>query len=49
MEKINLTKVSKETRETIKRQVIKLLKKKIEHQEIAEVILKHMTIKIADF
>lgn len=38
MEKINLTKVSKETRKTIKRQVINLLKKKMKHQEIADTL-----------
>lgn len=38
MKKINLTKVSKGTRKTIKIQVINLLKKKIKHQEIANTL-----------
>lgn len=38
MEIINLTKVSAETRKTIKKQVINLLKKKIRHQEIADTL-----------
>ena len=38
MEKINLTKVSEETRKVIKKQVINLFKKKIKHQEIADTL-----------
>ena len=38
MEKINLTKVSEETRKVIKKQVINLLEKKIKHQEIADTL-----------
>ena len=38
MEKINLTKVSEETRKVRKKQVINLLEKKIKHQEIADTL-----------
>ena len=38
MEKINLKKVSSETRKIIKQQVIQLLKKSVKHKEIAEIL-----------
>ena len=38
MEKIDLRHVSKETRETIRKQVVSLLKKKMKHTDIAEVL-----------
>ena len=41
MEKINLKKVSSETRKIIKQQVIQLLKKRVKHKEIAEILIKN--------
>lgn len=38
MGKINLKKLSPETRKIIKKQVISMLKKHIKHQEIADII-----------
>ena len=38
MEKIDLRHVSKETRETIRKQVVSLLKKKMKHADIADTL-----------
>ena len=38
MEKIDLRHVSTETRETIRKQVVSLLKKKMKHADIADVL-----------